>query len=98
MKVDLETLQRIAHLARLEFDPDKADAMLADMNRFLEYARIIDSVPTEGIEPLVYMNEEGLAPREDRVIQTISHQEALTNAPASDSDYFRVPKVVKKIN
>ncbi|MFM8685381.1 MAG: Asp-tRNA(Asn)/Glu-tRNA(Gln) amidotransferase subunit GatC [Bacteroidota bacterium] len=98
MKVDLETLQRIAHLARLEFDPDKADAMLADMNRFLEYARIIDSVPTEGIEPLVYMNEEGLAPREDRVIQTISHQEALTNAPSSDSDYFRVPKVVKKTN
>ncbi|MFM7587828.1 MAG: Asp-tRNA(Asn)/Glu-tRNA(Gln) amidotransferase subunit GatC [Bacteroidota bacterium] len=98
MKVDLETLQRIAHLARLEFDPDKADAMLADMNRFLEYARIIDSVPTEGIEPLVYMNEEGLAPREDRVIQTISHQEALANAPASDSDYFRVPKVVKKTN
>ncbi|MFM7700132.1 MAG: aspartyl/glutamyl-tRNA amidotransferase subunit C, partial [Bacteroidota bacterium] len=68
MKVDLETLQRIAHLARLEFDPDKADAMLADMNRFLEYARIIDSIPTEGIEPLVYMNEEGLPPREDRVI------------------------------
>jgi aspartyl-tRNA(Asn)/glutamyl-tRNA(Gln) amidotransferase subunit C len=96
MKVDLETLQRIAHLARLEFDPNKADAMLADMNRFLEYARILDSVPTDGIEPLVYMNEQGLAPREDEVVQTISHQEALANAPACDSDYFRVPKVVKK--
>jgi aspartyl-tRNA(Asn)/glutamyl-tRNA(Gln) amidotransferase subunit C len=44
------------------------------------------------------MNEQGLAPREDRVVQTISHQEALANAPASDSDYFRVPKVVKKTN
>lgn len=96
MKVNLETLQRIAHLARLEFDQDRADAMLADMNRFLEYARILDSVPTDGVDPLVYMNEQGLAPREDEVIQTITHQEALANAPASDSDYFRVPKVVKK--
>jgi len=98
MKVDLETLQRIAHLARLEFDPDQASAMLADMNRFLEFARVIESVPTEGVEPLVYLNEQGLAPREDGVFQTITHQEALANAPASDSDYFRVPKVVKKIN
>jgi aspartyl-tRNA(Asn)/glutamyl-tRNA(Gln) amidotransferase subunit C len=70
--------------------------MLADMNRFLEYARILDSVPTDGVDPLVYMNEQGLAPREDVVIQTITHQEALANAPTSDSDYFRVPKVVKK--
>lgn len=96
MKVDLETLQRIAHLARLEFDPDKADAMLADMNRFLEYAQILDAVPTEGVAPLVYVNAQGMPPREDLVEQVITHQEALSNAPSKDSDYFRVPKVVKK--
>jgi aspartyl-tRNA(Asn)/glutamyl-tRNA(Gln) amidotransferase subunit C len=28
------------------------------------------------------------------VVQTISHEEALRNAPKSDSDFFRVPKVI----
>ena len=59
MKVNLETLERITHLARLEWDPDRADAMLEDMNRFLEYARVLDQAPTEGVAPLVYMNENG---------------------------------------
>ncbi|MBU6274260.1 MAG: hypothetical protein RLZZ121_11 [Bacteroidota bacterium] len=96
MKVNLETLERITHLARLEWDPDRADAMLEDMNRFLEYARVLDQAPTEGVAPLVYMNENGLAPREDRVVSVTSHEEALKNAPSKDSDYFRVPKVLKK--
>ena len=96
MKVNLETLERITHLARLEWDPNRADAMLEDMNRFLEYARVLDQAPTEGVAPLVYMNENGLAPREDRVVSVISHEEALKNAPSKDSDYFRVPKVLKK--
>ena len=96
MKVNIETLERITHLARLEWDPDRADAMLEDMNRFLEYARVLDQAPTEGVAPLVYMNENGLAPREDRVVSVTSHEEALKNAPSKDSDYFRVPKVLKK--
>jgi aspartyl-tRNA(Asn)/glutamyl-tRNA(Gln) amidotransferase subunit C len=32
--------------------------------------------------------------REDEVVQTISHEEALKNAPKKDSDFFRVPKVI----
>ncbi|MFM9143392.1 MAG: Asp-tRNA(Asn)/Glu-tRNA(Gln) amidotransferase subunit GatC [Bacteroidota bacterium] len=96
MKVNLETLQRIAHLARLEWDPTRADAMLEDMNRFLEYAKILDQAPTDGVEPLVYMNSDGMPPRVDRVMGQSTHEEALLNAPAKDSDYFRVPKVLKK--
>ena len=96
MTANLEPLERITHLARLEWDPDRADAMLEDMNRFLEYARVLDQAPTEGVAPLVYMNENGLAPREDRVVSVTSHEEALKNAPSKDSDYFRVPKVLKK--
>ena len=96
MKVNLETLERITHLARLEWDPDRADAMLEDMNLFLEYAMVFVQAPTEGVAPLVYMNENGLAPREDRIIAETSHEEALMNAPSKDSDYFRVPKVLKK--
>jgi aspartyl-tRNA(Asn)/glutamyl-tRNA(Gln) amidotransferase subunit C len=34
--------------------------------------------------------------RKDEVVQEITHEEALKNAPKKDSDYFRVPKVLER--
>jgi aspartyl-tRNA(Asn)/glutamyl-tRNA(Gln) amidotransferase subunit C len=34
--------------------------------------------------------------REDVPQTTITHEEALKNAPKKDSDYFRIPKVLDK--
>ena len=42
------------------------------------------------------MSNESNILREDKIVQEISHDEALKNAPAKDSDYFRVPKFVEK--
>jgi len=34
--------------------------------------------------------------REDIVVQTITQQEALENAPDKDTDFIKVPKVIKR--
>ena len=34
--------------------------------------------------------------RKDDVIESISQEEALKNAPSKDSTYFKMPKVLKK--
>lgn len=94
MNIDSETIRRVAHLARLDFDPQAEEEMLHDMNRFLEYAAMLDELDITGIEPLVYMNEDPGRLRDDQVRQEISHEEALKNAPRCDSDYFRVAKVI----
>ena len=98
MKLTREDVLKLADIAKLELSSAQADALLGDLDKMLGFVDKVRALDLEGVEPLVYMNEQGLAPREDRVVQTISHQEALANAPASDSDYFRVPKVVKKTN
>ncbi|MFZ9940389.1 MAG: Asp-tRNA(Asn)/Glu-tRNA(Gln) amidotransferase subunit GatC [Bacteroidia bacterium] len=94
MNIDSETIRRVAHLARLDFDQKSEAEMRNDMNRFLEYAAMLDELDISGIEPLVYMNEDPGRLRDDQVRQEISHAEALKNAPRSDSDYFRVAKVI----
>jgi aspartyl-tRNA(Asn)/glutamyl-tRNA(Gln) amidotransferase subunit C len=81
-------------LARLDFDPEAEAEMLNDMTRFLQYAAMLDELDTTGVEPLVYLNEDPGRLRDDQVCQEISHEEALKNAPRSDSDYFRVAKVI----
>jgi aspartyl-tRNA(Asn)/glutamyl-tRNA(Gln) amidotransferase subunit C len=53
-------------------------------------------IDTKDVEPLIFMSEEVNRLREDVPQITVSHEEALRNAPKKDSDYFRIPKVLDK--
>ncbi|MBL4587593.1 MAG: aspartyl/glutamyl-tRNA amidotransferase subunit C, partial [Flavobacteriales bacterium] len=50
---------------------------------------------TKGVEPLIYMSEELNVMRNDEKKKTVTQKQALKNAPKADSDYFKVPKVLK---
>ena len=95
-KISTETVDRIAHLARLEF-PDEQKALMVDkMNKMLAFVDKLNELDTENVEPLVYMCGEVNALREDEVTETITQKEALQNAPKKDSDFFKVPKVLDR--
>jgi aspartyl-tRNA(Asn)/glutamyl-tRNA(Gln) amidotransferase subunit C len=96
MTIDEETVDKIAHLARLELSGDEKQEMIKDMSKILDFMAKLNEINTSGIEPLVYMTNEVNVLREDVVIQQITHQEALKNAPRHDDDYFLVPKVIEK--
>lgn len=95
MSIDKETIRKIAHLSRLEFDQAKEDQMVKSMNNILGWMEVLSKVDTENVKPLTHMSAEVNVLREDGVKETLSHQEALLNAPKKDSDYFRVPKVLE---
>lgn len=96
MQIDKETVRKLAHLARLEFDENSAETMVNDMNRMLDFVAKLDAIDVSKVEPLIYMNEDVNVWRKDEVINTITHEEALKNAPKKDTDFFRVPKVIEK--
>ena len=92
MIVDKDTIGKIAHLARLEFDNKSLEAFSSDFNKMLAWIDKLNEVNTDNVEPLIHISHELNALREDEDKVTISHAEALFNAPKKDSDYFRVPK------
>ena len=94
MTIDKKTVDEIAHLARLEFEDAAKDEIINDMNRMLAFVDKLNELNTDGVEPLIYMNEDIDVMREDIAQNTITQQEALKNAPKKDSDYFKVPKVI----
>ena len=94
MKVDKDTVDKLATLAKLEFENEAKDGIINDLNRVLTFIEKLNELDTEGIEPLVYMSDEVNVMREDEVRVEISQQEALKNAPEKDSDYFKVHKVI----
>lgn len=96
MKIDNETVDKIAHLARLEFDNETKEQIIKDMNNMLAFVEKLNEIDTSNVEPLIYMNDEVNVLREDEVKQDITQEEALKNAPKHDSDYFKVPKVIEK--
>ena len=94
MKVDKETVDKLATLAKLEFEKEAKDGIIKDLNNMLTFVEKLNELDTEGIEPLVYMSDEVNVMREDEVRAEITQAEALKNAPEKDSDYFRVHKVI----
>ena len=69
--------------------------MKSDLVKMLNFVRKLETVDTEKIEPLVYLSDERNVLRNDIVKNQIKQEEALSNAPEKDSDYFRIPKVIK---
>ena len=94
MIIDQDTVEKIAHLARLELTGEEKKAMIKDMNKILDFMDKLNEIDTTGVEPLVYMTNEVNSLREDVIKQEISHEEALLNAPKQDGEYFLVAKVI----
>ena len=95
MKIDRESIKKIAHLARLEFDEESAEKIAKDVSQILDWVEQLNEVDTTDVEPLTTMSTEVNDMREDKIGNHLSHEEALKNAPKSDTDHFRVPKVLE---
>lgn len=96
MKVDKRLISHLENLARLQLTPEEQEQLQSDLNRILEMVAKLEELDTEGVAPLVYVNEEVDALRADRVEGQLPRDLALRNAPQQDGKHFLVPKVIKK--
>jgi len=96
MKITDDTVDHIAHLARLEFKGEEKEQIKKDMENILDFVDQLNAVKTAGVEPLIFMSDAINVLREDKALETITQEEALKNAPNRDSDYFKIAKVLKK--
>jgi aspartyl-tRNA(Asn)/glutamyl-tRNA(Gln) amidotransferase subunit C len=93
MKVDLKTLKKIAHLARLEIREEDEKTLIKDLSEILTWVEKLNELDTSGVEPLTNMSLETNVLREDEVSGHLDHDKALMNAPDKDENYLRVPKI-----
>lgn len=95
MEISDELIDRLSKLARLRFAGEDREHIREDFRKMLEFVEKVQELDTEGVEPLMHPTQEINRTRPDEPQQTITHEEALRNAPKKDSDYFRVPKFVE---
>ena len=96
MNIDNETIAKMAHLARLDVNPNEQASLLKDMNNILHFMEKLNELDTTEVEPLIYLTDEVNIFREDEVHGEITPSEALKNAPKQDGTYFQVAKVIDK--
>jgi len=95
MKIDKESLKKIAHLARLEIKPEEEASLLKSMDSVLSWMEQLNEIDTEGVEPLTHVMDEENNWRADVSSNTLSREDALSNAPSKNNTYIMVPKVIE---
>lgn len=96
MEVNIELINKLSHLARLEIKPEEKDRLRDDLQQMIGFIEKLQELDTTGIEPLMHLTEEINVLRADEIKGSSSRAEALSNAPLKNDAFFMVPKVIKK--
>ena len=92
-------IDRIAHLARLELQPEERERMLTQINGFFDIVERMRAVDTSGVEPLPHpvavVQEVSLRLREDIASEPDQREANQRSAPAVERGLFLVPKVIE---
>ena len=96
MKIDKKTVERLAELSKLEFSEKEKEGMVQDFQKIVHFVDKLKELDTEGVKPLVYVNENVTnVLREDSPGELVSREDALKNAPVKDTNYIKIPNVLK---
>ena len=96
MKINNKLIKNLADLAKLKFNKTSSEEIKSDLEKMIGFIDKLSEINTDGVEPLIYLSDEVNVFRDDKVSSEVSQKEALKNAPEKDSDYFKVPTVLKK--
>jgi aspartyl-tRNA(Asn)/glutamyl-tRNA(Gln) amidotransferase subunit C len=96
MEVNDALIDKLAGLARLEFEPEEKERLKKDLQKMIEFVEQLQELDTEGEEPVLQMSSRTDVLREDQERAGFNREEGLRNAPLTDGIYFKVPKVISK--
>jgi aspartyl-tRNA(Asn)/glutamyl-tRNA(Gln) amidotransferase subunit C len=95
MSVDISTVKRVAHLARIAVSEEDAARMTGQLNAILGFVEQLNEVDVEGVEPMTSVTPMAMKKRKDVVNDGGKAADIVANAPIHEENFFVVPKVVE---
>lgn len=95
MQVDEATVRRIARLARIKISDAEAVSLKGELSGILDWVAQLDEVKVDGVEPMTSVVAMTLRQRADEVTDGGKAAEVTQNAPASEDNFYVVPKVIE---
>jgi len=94
--IDRETVDYIAKLSRLSLSEEQAIKFQKQISDILGYINQLKEVDTDNVLPTSHViSSMKNVFREDKVKESLSQSEVLTNAPDKEDKFFKVPKIIK---
>jgi aspartyl-tRNA(Asn)/glutamyl-tRNA(Gln) amidotransferase subunit C len=93
--IDIDTVKRVARLARIAVTEEEAGRMTGELNTILGFVEQLGEVDVSGVEPMTSVIPMEMKKREDRVTDGGKAADIVANAPATEDNFFLVPKVVE---
>ena len=95
MSVDSEIVRRIAHLARIAVAEEEMEHLKGELNAILAWVEQLGEVDVADVEPMTSVTPMKMKMRADEVTDGGIPEDIVKNAPASEDNFFLVPKVVE---
>lgn len=95
MKITREEVSHVASLARLQLTAEEEEMLTEQLDKILQYVAKLDQLDTSNVEPLAHAVDIVNAFRDDRAVPWPSTDELLSNAPARDNNFLKVPKIIE---
>ncbi|MGD9812577.1 MAG: Asp-tRNA(Asn)/Glu-tRNA(Gln) amidotransferase subunit GatC [Sphingobium sp.] len=95
MSVDINTVKKVASLARIAVTDEQADRLVPELNNILGWVEQLGEVNVTGVEPMTAVIPNHLRLREDAVTDGNVRDKVLANAPQAEHGFFAVPKVIE---
>lgn len=95
MKITKDTVEYVAHLARLELDKDEIDLYTAQINSILDYMEALNTLDTKGIEPTSHPMPVSCVLRKDETTTSLAVDSSTQNAPEKKGSFFKVPPIIE---
>ncbi len=94
MSLDSEAVGKIAHLARLGVEQSEHETYARNLSDILSFIEQLNSVDTQGIEPMAHPMDASQRLRMDEVSETNQREKFQRVAPRTEAGLYLVPKVI----
>ena len=95
MSVDVDTVRRVAHFARIAVADDEVEHLRGELNAMLAFVEQLSEVDVAGVEPMTSVMPMAMKMRKDEITDGGIADAVMANAPAREDHFFLVPKVVE---
>ncbi len=95
MSVTTDTVKRVARLARIAVNEEDTERMTGELNAILGFVEQLGEVDVSGVEPMTSVIPMEMKKRRDAVTDGGKAADIIANAPATEENFFLVPKVVE---
>lgn len=94
MDVSKEEILHIAKLARLNLKEEEIPEYIKNLQDILNFANIVNEAPTQGLDVANGANDNYNVFRKDEIKVFEDNKALLQNAPESEDNMFKIPKVI----